>query len=271
MVLPIYASALAYPQRLLAQPRERAASFSFSLEHRERRQGSPAWPGGSMASVLNDEKLEALLARLQAQSLAQEPETGAYFRRRGEAGELSWDGLDADANAFMADKLVALDPDKAAFCYLLCRGLGARRVVEVGTSHGVSTLYLGKAVRDNGGGTVIATEYEPEKAKAARANFAAAGLADVIELREGDLRETLKSIEGPIDLVLMDIWTEMTRPAIELIAPHLRPGAVVCADNTGGFQEPYRHYFAFVNDPANGLRTLTLPFEGGFEFTVKVG
>jgi predicted O-methyltransferase YrrM len=222
-----------------------------------------------MAGVLNDDKLEALLARLQGRSQAQEADTQAYFRRRGEAGELSWEGLDAEAHRFMADKLVALDPAKAEYCYLLCRALGARRIVEVGTSHGVSTLYLAAAVRDAGGGVVIGTEYEPAKAAAARANFDAAGLAQFIDLREGDLRETLKALEGPIDFVLMDIWTEMARPAIELIAPHLRPGAVVCADNTGRVREPYRAYFAFVNDPANGFRTLTLPFEGGFELTVK--
>jgi predicted O-methyltransferase YrrM len=221
--------------------------------------------------VLGDAKLEALLTRLHGCSQAQEADTSAYFRRRGEAGELSWEGLDADAHRFMADKLVALEPAKAEFCYLTCRALGARRIVEVGTSHGVSTLYLAAAVRDNGGGLVIGTEHEAEKAKAARANFAEAGLTDYIELREGDLRQTLKRLEGPIDFVLMDIWTEMTRPAIELITPHLRAGSIVCADNTGGFREPYRAYFEFVEAPANGFRTLTLPFAGGFEMTVKTG
>jgi predicted O-methyltransferase YrrM len=143
----------------------------------------------------------------------------------------------------------------------------------VGTSHGVSTLYLAAAVRENcrsgGGGRVIGTEHEPAKAQIARGHFAEAGLADLIELREGDLRQTLTSLEGPIDFVLMDIWTEMARPAIELIAPHLRPGALVCADNTGGFRAPYAAYFAFLEDPANGLSTMTLPFEGGFELTLK--
>jgi predicted O-methyltransferase YrrM len=222
-----------------------------------------------MAGILGDERLERLLARLEAQHQAQTAETSAYFRRRGEAGELNWEGLDADGHLFMADKLVALEPAKAEFCYLTCRALQARRVVEVGGSHGVSTLYLAAAVRDNGGGGVITTEWEAEKAKAARANYAEADLEAFIELREGDLRETLKVLHGPIDFVLVDIWTEMSRPAIELIAPHLRVGAVICADNTA-FREPYRRYFEFVNDPANGLRTMTLPFEGGFEMTVKV-
>ena len=221
-------------------------------------------------SVFADPKLQALADGLHARSVAQEAETGRYFSERAKRGELSWDGLDEDANRFMADKLVALDPIKAEFCHLLCRALGARRVVEVGTSYGVSTIYLADAVRANGGGTVIATEYEPAKAAGARETFAEAGLADLIDLREGDLRATLKVIEGPVDFVLMDIWTEMALPALELIAPHLRPGAVVVADNTTQVRHAYRNFFEFVDDPKNGLKTLTLPFEGGLEFTVKV-
>ena len=221
-------------------------------------------------SVLADPTLQALVDRLQAQSQAQEAETGAWFSERGRKGELNWDGLDEKSHRYMADKLVALEPIKAEFCHLLCRSLGATRVVEVGTSFGVSTLYLAHAVRANGGGVVIGTEHEPVKAAAARANFAEAGLAPFIDLREGDLRETLKVIEGPVDFVLMDIWTEMARPAIELIAPYLRKGAVVVADNTDQVRHAYRHFFEFVDDPKNGLSTMTLPFTGGLEFTVKV-
>jgi predicted O-methyltransferase YrrM len=221
-------------------------------------------------SVITDSALKARIDTLQAASAAQEAETMGYFVERAKKGDLSWDGLDADANRFMADKLVALEPIKAEFCHMLCRALRATRVVEVGTSFGVSTLYLADAVRANGGGVVIGTEYEPAKVAQARANFAAAGVSDLIDLREGDLRETLKVIEGPVDFVLMDIWTEMARPAIELIAPHLRPGAIVVADNTEQFRHAYRHFFEFVADPKNGLRTMTLPFENGLELVVKV-
>lgn len=222
-------------------------------------------------SILSDPKLQARIDALQSQSAAQEAETHRYFGERAQKGDLDWDGLDDAANAFMADKMVALEPIKAEFCAMLCRALRAKRVVEIGTSFGVSTLYLADAVRANGGGVVIATEYEPGKAAQARANFEAAGVADLIDLRQGDLRETLKTIEGPVDFVLMDIWTEMARPAMELVHPHLRPGAIVVADNTGEFfRHAYRHFFAFVNDPANGLKTMTLPFQGGLELVVKV-
>jgi predicted O-methyltransferase YrrM len=222
-------------------------------------------------SILTDPALQARIDALQAQSAAQEAETHRYFGERAQKGDLSWDGLDDDANRFMADKMVALEPIKAEFCAMLCRALRATRVVEIGTSFGVSTLYLADAVRANGGGVVIGTEYEPAKAAAARATFEAAGVADLIDLREGDLRETLKSLEGPVDFVLMDIWTEMARPALELVHPHLRPGAIVVADNTGDFfRHAYRHFFEFVNDPKNGLKTMTLPFQGGLELVVKV-
>ncbi|MGH7486396.1 MAG: O-methyltransferase [Thermoanaerobaculia bacterium] len=214
--------------------------------------------------------IDALLDRLYATNAGQDESLGAYFSKRAAEGSLDWNGFDDHANQFLSDKLVALDRDKAEFCYQVCRALRATRVVEAGTSFGVSTLFLAAAVRDNGAGIVIATENEPEKAKAARANFAEAGLSDFIDLREGDLRQTLAEVRGPVDFMLIDIWTPMARPALELVAPFLRDGAVVICDNTTQFAEAYRDYFELVNVPANRLRTMTLPFAGGLEFTVRV-
>ncbi len=217
---------------------------------------------------ITDSRVRARIDRLQRQSRQQDDEIGRYFARRAKANDLSWDGLDRDAHEFFADKLVALDDAKASFCHLLCRAMQAQRVVEVGTSYGVSTLYLADAVRANGGGLVVATEHEPAKAVAARENFAEAGLASLIDLREGDLRQTLAELAGPIDFVLMDIWTEMVVPAMTLIAPHLRKGAAIVADNTSDFAEPYRDYFAFLEE--HGFATQTLPFDGGLELSIRV-
>ena len=225
-----------------------------------------------MASPLNDLKLEALLSRLHAESDAQVEETNAYFAGRARDGTLDPDNLfDKHTHRFFADKLVALDRDKAEFCYQLCRSLRATRVVEAGTSFGVSTLYLAAAVRDNQveNGLVIGTEYEPKKAEIARSNFKQAGLSEWIELREGDLRQTLQGVAGPIDFMLIDIW-EVALPALERVSPSLRPGAIVVCDNTAAHANAYREYFAFVNDPVNRFRTMTLPFEGGFELSVRV-
>jgi len=219
--------------------------------------------------------IDELLDRLYAKSAGQSQELTSYFSAWAEEPSFNRDRrFDARTNRFLSDKLVAIDRDKGEFCYQICRALGARRIVEAGTSFGVSTLFLAAAVRDNrrqncGDGVVIGTEYEPQKARMARATFAEASLSELIDLREGDIRDTLVDMAFPIDFMLVDIWAPMARPALEMVAPRLRTGAVVICDNTGQFREAYREYFEFVDDPANHFRTMTLPFEGGLEFTVR--
>jgi predicted O-methyltransferase YrrM len=225
-----------------------------------------------MASPLNDPKLEALLDRLHAQSDTQVDETDAYFAQRKQDGSLDFEKpYDDDLHRFLSDKMVALDRDKGEFCYQLCRSLRATRVVEAGTSFGISTMYLAAAVRDNQveNGVVIGTEFEPGKVKVAHENFRQAGLSEFIELREGDLRQTLLDVGGPVDFMLVDIW-EVALPALERVSSSLRPGAIVACDNTTVSADEYRGYFEFVNDPSNRFRTMTVPFQGGFELTVRV-
>ena len=222
-------------------------------------------------SSLKDPKLKLLLDRLHAQSDAQIAEIDEFCAEREQHGEIDWRVFDEGMHQFFADKLVALDRDKAEFCYLLCRSLHAARVVEAGTSFGVSTIYLAAAVRDNRveNPVVIATECNPQKATAARRNFREAELSEFIELREGDLRQTLCEVGGTIDFMLVDIW-DVALPALELVSPHLRRGAIVACDNTTVDLDEYRDCFEFVNDPKNRFRTMTVPFKGGFELTVRV-
>src|SRR5204863_8046575 len=141
--------------------------------------------------------IDELLDRLYAADASQRESLASYFAARAAQGSLDWNRFDDGANQFLRDKLVALDREKAEFCYHLCRALRARRVVEAGTSFGVSTLFLAAAVRDNlrqetqhlpgrrHSSLVIGTEREKEKATIARRHFAEAGLADLIDLREG--------------------------------------------------------------------------------------
>ena len=230
-----------------------------------------------MGSLLNTPAIAALLAELHSVSDRQARFSlpFQYVRRRLRTWLLrrpmDWD--QAGPRQFLSDKLVALDPDKARLCYLLCRSTGATRVVEVGTSFGVSTIYLAAAVRENmddsaSEGRVIGTEWEQTKVEAAWTNLRAAGLADVVDIRQGDVRETLRDVSGPIDFVLMDIWVPMAKPALELLMPHLRRGAMVVADNVDSFRQEYRDYLALVRDPAMGFQSMTLPHKGGVELSL---
>ncbi|HLJ09113.1 MAG TPA: class I SAM-dependent methyltransferase [Acidimicrobiia bacterium] len=221
----------------------------------------------AMSSVLNDAKLESLLGDLHATSKAQDQEIERYFfhERTG-----PWLGMEPRDHAFFADKMVALDKEKAEFCYMICRAIGARRIVEVGTSYGVSTLYLAAAVRDNGGGVVFAAEHEPTKVKFARANLEATGLSSFVELHEADVVEACEGFGSPVDFVLFDIWSQVTRPVLDVLQPRLRRGAVVCTDGTGGERSRETHRLFEILGDASLFRTLTMPFEGGFEFSVKI-
>ena len=118
-------------------------------------------------------------------------------------------------------------------------------------------------------GVVIGTEHEPRKAEVARENFRQAGLSEFIELRVGDLRQTLLDVGGLVDFMLVDIW-DVALPALELVSPSLRPGAIVVCDNTTVDAAEYHDYFEFVNHPSNRFHTMTVPFQGGFELTVRV-
>jgi predicted O-methyltransferase YrrM len=220
-------------------------------------------------SLRDDQRLRSTLDRLHEASDAQEAETRRWMSGEGKRSTV---GTEADVEAgraFWLDKYVALDREKAELCYLLCRLRGARRVVEAGTSYGVSTLYLAAAIRDNGGGVVIGTEREAGKVAAAQANFEAAGLADVIELRAGDLRTTLVPDDGPVDVLLLDIWVPMVGATLELVTPRMPVGAVIVADNTIARRDDYRPLFEFLDDPANGFTTMTLPMSGGLELAVR--
>jgi len=155
--------------------------------------------------------------------------------------------------------------------YNTARAINAKRIVEFGTSFGVSTIYLACAVRDNGGGKVIGSELEPTKVAAARDNINAAGLSAYVEIREGDAMKTLADVEAPVDLVLLDGWKDLYMPLLQLLTPKLRCGSAVFADNINTFRKTLRPYVTHMRDPQNGFVTTTLSTGSGLEYSVYVG
>jgi len=208
----------------------------------------------------------ALLDRLHKESTTQEAALGTYLT--------TLDGFDD----LMRDKFIALDQDKCQFVYQLARAIGARNIAEVGTSFGVSTIYLALAVginleRSGGEGMVIGTEKEGTKAERARQYWKEAGdqlVTRYIDLREGDLLETLKDNVPMLDLVLIDIWAPVALPALKLLEPKMRSGAVVILDNSISSATRYAELLAHLRSPANGYTNLTIPYSKGLEMSIKV-
>jgi predicted O-methyltransferase YrrM len=171
---------------------------------------------------------------------------------------------------YLKNAYIPISPEQGQYMYQTARLIGAKSIVEFGTSFGISAIYLGAAARDNGG-RFTGTELEPGKIKAARENLAAAGLADVAEVRAGDALETLKDFDGPIDMLLLDGWKDIYLLMIRMLKPKLRPGAVVFADNIYTFPKDLARYVAFVRDRDNGFESMTLPLGHGLEYSVYLG
>lgn len=165
----------------------------------------------------------------------------------------------------MKDFHLAVSPQTGTLLYMLARSSKARSIIEFGTSFGISTLHLAAALRDNGGGRLIGTEFEPAKIAKARANIAAAGLSDLVEIREGDALETLaRDLPEQIDLVLLDGAKSLYPPVLALLEARLRPGAMLVADNADWCPE----YLSRVR-AADGVY-LSVPFANDVELSMKV-
>ena len=182
-------------------------------------------------------------------------------------GKTAFDGI----APHMKNAYIQISHDAGEMIYNTTRAIDAKRIVEFGTSFGVSAIYLACAVRDNGGGKVITTELEPTKVKAARQNIASAGLESYVDVREGDATKTLVDVEAPIDLVLLDGWKDLYIPLLKMLTPKLHRGSVVFADNINTFRKTLRPYVTHMRDPHNGFVTTTLATGSGLEYSVYVG
>jgi predicted O-methyltransferase YrrM len=162
------------------------------------------------------------------------------------------------------DYHLAVSPETGILLYMLGRSSGARSMLEFGTSFGISTLHMAAALKDNGGGRLISTEFEPSKVAHARNNLRAANLDGLVEIREGDALETLARDLPSIDLVLLDGAKPLYVKVLDLIEPQLRVGAMIVADNADWCPE----YLARVRDPARGY--LSVPFTGDVELSMRL-
>jgi predicted O-methyltransferase YrrM len=213
--------------------------------------------------------LAPLLNRLFEQAEAAEPDIDAAFvdlsddeqarmlRSKTDYGELY---------GRMKNLPLAVSRETGVLLYMLARSSGARTIVEFGTSFGISTLHLAAALRDNGGGRLITSEFEPSKATRARDNLKAGGVIDLVEIREGDALKTLSvNLPETIDLVLLDGAKSLYPEILGLLESHLKPGALIVADNADMSPD----YLKRVRSPASGY--MSVPFAEDVELSMRIG
>ncbi|OUI87643.1 methyltransferase [Acetobacter sp. DmW_043] len=152
------------------------------------------------------------------------------------------------------------------FLYMIARNCWAKRIVEFGTSTGISTIYFAAALRDNGGGQLISSELEPANAARTRTNIEAAGLADLVEIREGDTINTLRDVGSDVDILLLNGACPLYLPVLRFVEPFMNRGAAIMGRNA--FDPAYLDY---VRDPLNGYFSQPLEIDNGCasEFAIR--
>jgi predicted O-methyltransferase YrrM len=170
-----------------------------------------------------------------------------------------------DLYSRLKDFPLPVSKETGALLYMLARSSQARNIIEFGTSFGISTLHLAAALRDNGGGRLITTEFESSKVARARQNLQAGGVLDLVEIREGDALQTLRAdLPDTVDLLLLDGAKALYPDILSLVEGRLRPGALIVADNADFSPD----YLERVRSRANGY--LSVPFSDDVELSMRI-
>lgn len=209
--------------------------------------------------------LDRLFEEADSQSVQESPAVAALSSaERSRLMRSKTDYLDFYGR--LKDLPLAVSRETGVLLYMLTRSGNVRTIVEFGTSFGISTLHLAAALRDNGGGHLITSEFEPSKVVRARRNLTDGGLIDLVEIREGDALQTLRvDLPETVDLLLLDGAKALYPEILGLVESRLRPGAFIVADNADYSPD----YLAYVRSPANGY--LSTPFGEDVELSMRLG
>jgi len=166
----------------------------------------------------------------------------------------------------MKEMWLPVSRESGLLLYMLARTANAHNIIEFGTSFGISTLHLAAALRDNGGGRLIGSEFEPSKVVQAREHVAQAGLADLVEIREGDALTTLATdLPDSVDLLLLDGAKALYTDILALVENRFRPGALIVADNADHSPD----YLEHVRSSGSGY--LSVAFGDDVEVSMRIG
>jgi caffeoyl-CoA O-methyltransferase len=130
-----------------------------------------------------------------------------------------------------ADKgLLAVSEEDGRFLRVMVAARNAKSILEIGAASGYSGIWLGLGARESRG-KVIAIEYDPQRAKEAKANVQKAGLTDVVTVLEGDAFKEIPKLRGTFDLVFLDAWKPDYKRFFDMVYPRLDAGGVFLAHN----------------------------------------
>ena len=169
-------------------------------------------------------------------------------------------------------EMLAITADTGIFFSVLLKAIKARRILEVGTSAGFSTLWFADAMGKNHSTRVITIEMNPQKVERASKNFKEAGVDKIIEIKQGIALDLLRKLKGKFDFVFLDADKENIIRYFDIVLPMVRIGGIIAADNMlypGHFRPAMRKYARHVHTKPN-IQSVTVPIGMGEEITIKL-
>jgi predicted O-methyltransferase YrrM len=182
--------------------------------------------------------------------------------------ELADFGRENDARETARERrMLNVTPETGRLLAILVQATRARRILEVGTSNGYSTIWLAWAARETDG-QIETLERDANKIAMARANLERAGLADRVTIHGGVALETLARLSGPYDFVFLDADRPNYLAYAGALLPLLRPGGLLVTDNVVSHAAELPEFLARIkNDPS--WESVTVPVGNGEEITYK--
>jgi len=159
---------------------------------------------------------------------------------------------------FMAN----VPPQDGRLLQMLIKISGAKNVLEIGTSNGVSAIWMALGLKETGG-KLTTLEIDPVKVKLAKENFQTAGVDDIVQVIEGDALQTLPTLTGSYDMVFIDAAKEQYKQYLDIIYSRIPKGSIIVAHNAVQQTFSMQDYLDFIQDnPELDTVILTTSFDG---------
>jgi predicted O-methyltransferase YrrM len=226
---------------LVAQMKERRQRFQGGPPEGMRGPGGPGGPGGEGQGGFS--KPVAAKGELEKRILTVLNEMDS--QRRG---------------------MMNVPPEGGRFLRLLAEAIGAKSVVEIGTSNGYSGVWQCLALKTTGG-KLSTFEIDAQRAALARENFKKAGVDDIVTLVEGDAHQKVAQVTGPVDMAFVDADKEGYSDYVKQLLPKMRPGGLIVAHNVSQRMADPKFIEAITTNP--DLETLFFSEGGGISVTMK--
>ena len=164
--------------------------------------------------------------------------------------------------------LWAIHPDSIELLHIVVQSAGFKKIMEVGVSHGYSTVWLAHAARLTGG-RLTALEVNPKSIEIASRNLAEAGLSDYVDFVQGDAIQTLRTLDGPFEFILLDCWDRLYPEMLPHVMPLLGPNGLMATDNVDP-HDPASAHFRRLLQKYPFIQTVNVPLgNGGLEVSTR--